>query len=194
MSSGITNLTLNTQQSLKRKSTCFTDAFRSFRRNRIAPVNHWKNEQLVYEDGNLVGAYLKQPLSSTPKKPKLNSRTKPDCKMPVNKDSKLVLDKVIFPKANWSSSVVVENKDFSILVVGLNKHQTYNGNSKEFRVFGTVLMSGRDSCVITLNQTSKHLSQWDTFIIPKHNLFEIKNLGKLHLKVHLHINKLLSIE
>ncbi|CAG9319640.1 unnamed protein product [Blepharisma stoltei] len=183
------------------------------KRNRIKPVQHWRNERIVYDESNrILGVDVKEEgyltrsdakiYNRQPKKPKLrNQVTQEQCELPVfdSRSKKEVLEKVVYPKSNWVSDEeakgkiahVGEDDKIRLIVISLKPGDSFDFGITNSRIVGIIMMSGIFSTQITIHESILNLSQWDIFCVPPKNKLTITNNSpKCYSKVHLQIEKI----
>ena len=132
-----------------------------------------------------------------PKRRKPNPKKTKQCTFPVKIGPYEMKSEVLFPKSSWvnvnqneySEVSIIDTNQFAIVVISLKPSQNYTSDADNFQVIGTVLMSARERCQVSIHENTLYLSQWDSFIVPPGNHFNILNTGRSHVKIHLHINK-----
>ncbi|CAG9326256.1 unnamed protein product [Blepharisma stoltei] len=182
-------------------------------RNRIKPVQHWRNERIVYDESNIIlgvdvkdEGYLTKSdekiYNREPKRPKLREKeVQQECQFPIYdpKTNKEVLEKVIYPKSSWvcdeeaKGKIVIVGEDdrIKLIVVSLKPDETIDLGIINSRAMGIIMMSGCFATQVTIHESVLKLSQWDAFSVPPKNKLTITNTSqKCSTKVHLQIEKI----
>jgi hypothetical protein len=171
------------------------------KRTRIKPIEHWKNERLVYdEDGYIIGVDLadesqQQFIREGTKRRRLNPNARDNqtaqlftgtvidrsTGQEVLKDLIFRNNHLKFVREEESEPAVAMIGDFgeiSSFILQLRprevKSQSLNNAGS---IVGTVLSAVRDSIILTIHTNTFSLSQFDSFTIPSSNYYSIENLS-----------------
>ena len=171
------------------------------KRTRIKPIEHWKNERLVYdEDGYIIGVDLadesqQQFIREGTKRRRLNTNARDNQTAQLftgnvidRSTGQEVLKDLIFRKNNWkfvreeesepAVAVIGEFGEMASYILQLRarevKSQSLNNAGS---IVGTVLSAARNSIILTIHTNTFSLSQWDSFTIPSGNFYSIENLS-----------------
>lgn len=171
------------------------------KRTRIKPIEHWKNERLVYdEDGYIIGVDLadesqQQFIREGTKRRRLNPNARDNQTAQLftgtvidRSTGQEVLKDLIFRKTHWkfvreeesepAVATIGEFGEMSSYILQLKtrevKSQSLNNAGS---IVGTVLSSERNSIIVTIHTNTFSLSQWDSFTIPSGNYYSIENLS-----------------
>lgn len=212
---GFTPPTTNQIHGLKRKLIHKEEENESLnrkyeKRTRIKPIEHWKNERLVYDDnGYIVGVDLADEsqqkfIREGTKRRRLNRDSKDNQIAQLftgnvidRSTGQEVLKDLVFRKTNWKFVKEEEQEPAVARIADFGEISTYvlQLRTREIKpqslnnggtIIGTVLSSERNSIILTLHTNTFSLSQWDSFTIPQGNYYSIENLSyKMMSKIHL---------